>query len=398
MAFSLFGKKPSPEKIGGAKAARPPGKPAAAPKPGEAKPAEDLPALDFTSPSVQGPVSDSAIKVEDVANLVPPAVEQAAMLHSANQPIEACRVLETAVRAGKGLGAYEKRAWGMLFDLYQSMNKRDAFESLALDFAARFETSPPTWNVEAETAKDPALATGGKAFVSLSGVLNAKAQEGLTQLLRIAEKNPVVRLDLTKVTDADENGCALLLATLRAVRKAKKECVLGGADQMAAILSKKISTGRRENENTWLLLMELYEQLFQQEAFDETAVNYAITFEVSPPSWAPPKASPAAAAPVAAAPVSEGLRGYILEGDIASAGVDAFAPLKTFAEGREEVRVDCSKLERMDFVSAAQLLNVVAHIQAAGKRVRLRNVSNLVAALWEVLGIDRVATIETRKS
>ncbi|HTY99012.1 MAG TPA: STAS domain-containing protein [Rhodocyclaceae bacterium] len=397
MAFSLFGKKPT-EKIGGARPpARAPGKPA--PSPEEARPAKDLPNLDFTSPpSIQGPASNSAIQVEDVANLVPPAIEQAAMLHSANQPIEACRVLEAAVRAGKGLGNYEKRAWGMLFDLYQSLGKRDTFESLALDFAARFETSPPTWNEETQTVKDTSLATGGRAFVALAGVLNAKAQDGLKQLLQIAEKNPVVRLDLTKVSDADENGCAMLLATLRAVRKAKKECVLGGADNLAAILSKKISTGRREMENTWLLLMELYEQLFQQEAFDETAVNYAITFEVSPPSWAPPKAKPAAAPAPTAAPASEGLRGYILEGDIASAGVDAFAPLRAFAEGREEVRVDCSKLVRMDFVSAAQLLNVVAHIQAAGKKVRLRNVSNLVAALWEVLGLDRVATIETRKS
>jgi anti-anti-sigma regulatory factor len=394
VAFSIFSKKP-PQKIGMAKpAVRPAGKPQA-PVTGGTKPAEDLPTLDFFAPN-SADSSRSSIQVQEVDNLVPQAVEQAAMLHSANQPIEACRVLETAVR-GRGLGAYEKRAWGMLFDLYQSMGKSEAFDALALEFAAKFETSPPTWNPDAQAEKDPALATGGRAFVSLSGMLGAKAQEDIKQLLKVAEKNPVVRLDMTKVTDADENGCVLLLATLQAVKKAKKECVLGGADHLAAILAKKISTGRREMENTWLLLMELYEQLFQQEDFDETAVNYAITFEVSPPSWSPPKAKPAAAAP-ASARTPEGLRGYALEGEIASAAVEVFAPLRAYAEGRDEVRVDCSRLVRMDFVSAAQLLNVAAHLQAAGKKVRLRGVSNLVAALWEVLGIDRVATIETRKS
>jgi hypothetical protein len=35
----------------------------------------------------------------------------------------------------------------------------------------------------------------------------------------------------------------------------------------------------------WLLLLELHQQAFHQEAFEEAAVNYAITFEVSPPSW-----------------------------------------------------------------------------------------------------------------
>ena len=400
MAFSLFGKKPPPQKIGMVKPAARPAGASAKPQPsgGEgAKPEEDLPALDFTAPSsIQERTTGSSIQVQETGNLVPQAVEQAAMLHSANQPIEACNALEAAVR-GRGLGAYERRAWGMLFDLYQSMGKREAYDALALEIAAKFETSPPTWNPEARMEKDPALATGGRAFVSLAGILGAKAQEGLRQLLKIAEKNPVVRLDMTKVTDADENGCALLLATLQTVRKAKKECVLGGADHLAAILAKKISTGRREMENTWLLLLELYEQLFQQEAFDETAVNYAITFEVSPPSWSPPKAKPAAAAPVAPSP-AEGPRGFILEGEIASAGVESFAPLRAYAEDREEVRVDCSRLVRMDFVSAAQLLNVIAHLQAAGKKVRLRGVSNLVAALWEVLGLDRVATIETRKS
>ena len=28
----------------------------------------------------------------------------------------------------------------------------------------------------------------------------------------------------------------------------------------------------------WLLLLELYQQAFQQDAFEEAAVNYAVTF------------------------------------------------------------------------------------------------------------------------
>lgn len=400
MAFSLFGKKP-PQKIG---EARPPVRPAGAkPQPAAAPKAaeEELPALDFTlgGMTIEGGPKGS-IEVEESGTLVPPAVEQAAMLYAAGQPIEACRPLEAAIR-GPGLGAFEKRAWGMLFDLYQAQGKRESFDALALEFAARFETSPPTWHTDGPETKDLSLSTGGRAFVALSGALNAKAQESLKQLLRMAEKNPVVRLDMAKLTDADEGGCALLLAALQAVKKARRECVLGGADRLAAILAKKISTGRRDMEPVWLLLLELYQQLFQQDAFEETAVNYAITFEVSPPSWIPPAAkrpaAPAAVAAAATAAPAEG-DGYPLEGDIASAGVGTFASLTAFAESREEVPVDCRQLLRMDFVSAAQLLNVVANLQAAGKKVRLRGVSHLVAALWEVLGFDRVATIETRKN
>lgn len=398
MAFSLFNKKPA-EKVGQARpVARAPASGAAKASPAEVSPAKELPGLDFSGPlSLEGNDKPAAIQVQEVVAEVPMAVEQAAMLYSANQPIEACAVLEAAIR-GRGLGRFAQRAWGMLFDLYQSLDKREAFEALALEFAGKFETSPPTWRVEAAEAKDPALATGGRAFVALTGSLNAKSQDSLKQLLKLAEKNPTVRLDLAKLADADDHGAALLLSALRVLRKNGKECVFGGADRLVALVSAKLQTGRREAENLWLLLLELHQQLFHQEAFDETAVNYAITFEVSPPSWDPKRAQrPAAEPSTVALPPAKG-EGFPLEGDIASAGVGSFAPLTAYAEDKEVVIVDCSALLRMDFVSAAQLLNVLANLQAGGKKVKLRDVSHLIAALWEVIGLDRVACVETRKA
>ncbi len=357
--------------------------------------------LDFTV-SGEAAIGGQNIEVQEVANLVPPAVEEAAMLYSNNQASEACAPLEAAIRTA-GLGNYEKRAWGMLFDLYQSLGKREAHEALALEYAAKFETSPPTWNAVGAGGKDAAVA-GGRAVVSLSGGLGAKTQEPMKQLLKLAEKNPQVRLDVTKVTDADDEGATLVLDALRVIKKAGKESVLAGADRLAAILAQKIETGRRDAESLWLLLLELYQQLGQQEAFDDTAVNYAITFEVSPPSWETPKPkakakSPAAAAAAAAAPVAPPpTEGFVLEGEISSAGAGIFAALTAYAEAHDPVVIDCRLLVRMDFVSAAQLLNLLGNLQAAGTKVILQNVSHLVAALWEVLGVDRVAILETRKN
>lgn len=364
---------------------------------------DDLGSLDFTLPGVLGePGGKHTIEVQEATHQIPPAVEQAAMLYSSNQAAEAFAVLEAAVKGGEDLGNYGRRAWGMLFDLLQMLGRREAFEALGLEFAAKFETSPPPWAAAgaAEGGANAAQPAGTRAYISLSGVLSAKAQEPLKQLVKNAEKNPVVRLDVSKVTDAAEEGCALLHGTLLALKKAKKECVLGGAERLASVLAKKIVPGQRENERTWLLLLELYQQLFQQQAFEDAAVNYAVTFEVSPPSWEAPKAkrsAPIAEIEAATAAMAEAAEGYDLEGDIVAAGGEVFAPLQSYAEGREDVAVNCRELMHMDFVSAGQLLNVVANLSAAGKRIRFRGVSHLLAALWEVLGLDRVATVETRK-
>jgi len=37
----------------------------------------------------------------------------------------------------------------------------------------------------------------------------------------------------------------------------------------------------------WLMLLDLYQHLGMRAEFEEAAVNYAVTFEISPPSWEP---------------------------------------------------------------------------------------------------------------
>ena len=42
----------------------------------------------------------------------------------------------------------------------------------------------------------------------------------------------------------------------------------------------------------WLLLLDLYQMLGLQNEFEEAAVDYAVTYEVSPPSWETPPPRP----------------------------------------------------------------------------------------------------------
>jgi hypothetical protein len=257
---------------------------------------------------------------------LPPALREAAELYAKGQELDAMRRLEAALKSNENLGDSAIRAWVCLFELLQALGRKPAFEALALTFARRFEKSPPAWNAASEEENLAAETTGGRAHVSLSGVLNAGVGEVLKQAMKLAATSTLVRMDVAKLTDADNNGATLLMRGIAALKRAKKEFVFGSPEHLAAILEQKLVVGERTNQEMWLLLLELHQQAFHQEAFEEAAVNYAITFEVSPPSWeAPaPHSEESAKAPSKPLPVAEG---FALSGQMLGVGAANYSAL-----------------------------------------------------------------------
>lgn len=402
MAFSLFGKKPEPPAKPAAKkpvpAAPAPARPAA-PKPAPEPPApkEELESLDFTAPGaieVQEEDHPGHFEIRESSATMHPVVEEAAILFANGQDEAALAALESAADAG-GLGAAADQVWAMVFDLYQILGKRDLFDKRALDYSMKYEKSPPTWVEQSKQSLGPALTTGGTAFVAFTGTLGEGAEKTVKQLEKIVAGNPVARVEFGKLQNVDPQGAEMLLKAMRAARKAKCELVMSGAEKLAELLKGKLEVGKREDEMIWMLLLELYQHMAQQDPFEEWAVNYAVTFEVSPPSWEnrpPPKKPAAMPASAAAEPDA-----FPLAGEMYSAGSDAFRQLVDFATGREQVLIDCSALKRMDFVSAGLFLNTLTNLQITGCSVTIRNPNQLLFALFGVLGINQVAHVERRK-
>lgn len=405
MVFSLFGKKPQPAPAKPAARKAPeaprPSAPAStakpAPAPARPEPKEELESLDFTSPDAIEVHEDyeANFQIRESSAAIHPAIEEAAILYANGQDEAALASLEAAIDANN-LGPVGDQAWAMLFDLYQLMEKREDFERRALEYSLKFEKSPPTWVESARQSLGPALTTGGHAFVAFSGLLGENADKQIKQLDKIVAGNPVGRVEFAKIQDVDVLGAALLLKTMRAARKARCELVMTGAPQFAELLKRKIETGRREGEEIWLLLLELYQQMGEQEPFEEWALNYAITFEVSPPSWenrpAPKKSARALPAEVAPEPDV-----FPLGGEMTSAGSDTFRRLIDFSISHDHIVIDCSALKRMDFVSAGMFLNTLTNLQVTGKTVLIRCPNQLICALFGVLGINQVAQVERRR-
>lgn len=315
-------------------------------------------------------------------------------MYAAGQELDAMRRLESAIKSGEDLGDAAVRAWGCLFELLQVLGRRPAFDALALTFARRFEKSPPAWSAAAEDGNTAMETGGGRAHVSLSGVLNVSVGEVLKQTMKLAATSTMVRMDVAKLTDADNNGATLLMRALAALKKANKELVFGSPEHLAEILAAKVVPGERSNESMWLLLLELYQQAFRQDAFEEAAVNYAVTFEVSPPSW---EALPVRRAepPPTTSPLPKA-EGFTLHDQLLGAGVADFAPLEAALAGRDEFDIDARKLVRIDATSAKALFEVLTRLHAAGKTLRIIGLSTIVAAYLETLGFEDVVALRAR--
>ncbi len=405
MVFSFF-KKPAEKKLPEKMVAKPPVTPSSQKSRGAEEQDDRKPAGARTPETdlAQGQpsqfsnfvFSDSSpdFQIEGDIDPVDANGEEAAMFYANHQDDAARLVLENSVRVNtQGSG---ERLWLMLFDLYQILGKRNAFESLGVEYAQSFEKSPPGWRAVSDSPPSVTATAAGSVF--FNGDLVGANESAFTAVQRTLSQKGRLRVDLSRVKRFDAEGCGRMLSLMRQARQARREIEFLGRDTLGAMLQAKIVPGEAKDRECWLLFLELCQLQGRHEVFDDVAVDYAVTFEVSPPSWEdrrvaapePPRAAndkPAAdAAPIDA---------YVLEGNIRNS---RFGDLAPYAEAHENVVIDCSRLIRIDFVSAGALLNVLTPIRREGKPVVSRHPNHLVAELFRVIGLSAMAQLVFAKS
>lgn len=326
-----------------------------------------------------------------------PAIEEAAVLFANEQNDLVEQMLLDALH-DPSLGEIGSVVWRMLFDLYQVTGKQDKFENLSIDFAAKFETSPPAWD-DGRPDLDSTVQPSASATpaITFSGKLDGAIAKQLERAQKLSEKNGVLRLEFARVTEVAPEGCELLLATLKKLQKSGYELILVGAPELASKIRGIIEVGRRDDTAApWLLLMEILQLLNREQEFEETSIDYCVTFEVSPPAFvAPKKVSTAIELPQA---TQEQESERFLMPAIIDGRSNAFNAITDYVNRHERVVLDCKDLVRVDFSAAGQLLSLLAPSTAQGKVIEFCNVSYLVAALFQVIGLREVAEIVLRKN
>lgn len=344
--------------------------------------------------------SNLCIEVETGAKDVPPAIEETAILYANGQVKDALARISEAID-GDDLGGWRLQAWLMLFDLYQHLGMRAAFEEKALDFVVKFERSPPAWAdaPPPAPAAAPKRSGSGAGHVALSGALTAASAPHLEQVRKLAEKQPKLRIDFGRLAGVDAGGAKLLLETFAAIRKAGKELTFAGDSTLVRLIGTVAKSGdRTADPSLWLLLLEVHQQLGNQQAYEDAALEYAITYEVSPPAWenrAPAKRAATAGGAAESASVAD--EAFVIDGDVAGPSEKLLADLESYAAAANPVVIDMLRARRVDFVNAGQLLNVLARIKQAGKPIEIRGANEMIVALFAMMGIREFARLVPRK-
>ena len=324
----------------------------------------------------------SGIVVEETSGAPQSPVDEAAILYASGQSDMAERMLKDM------LGTGDRRAWHMLFDLYGIQNREKEFEQLALDYAMRFETSPPVWQ------KIGGNGTAGKpqqteaTTLELPGLLDKKATATLREGIAATDKKAVVRIDFSHIEMVDETGADECAQILAAARKGKRKLRVSGVDRLTALLQ-DLTRATHSRAAHWLLLLELYQTLGQQDHFEDMAVDYAVRFEVSPPSWSEVQAAEVVQS-TPAKPADDALQ---LSGEITPANDSALQQFGSYAATHNNVVVDLTQVTRVDYGSVSQFISVLMQCLGSGKAITLRGHNALIHELFRVMGIDQLAQL-----
>jgi ABC-type transporter Mla MlaB component len=154
------------------------------------------------------------------------------------------------------------------------------------------------------------------------------------------------------------------------------------------------------------------------------AIDYCVTFEVSPPSWENARCkaqlsgtthntqtlslsvvgeattsfmdTSMLAEDVAAAPAQVQITSVELAGQLSGDLAELLARLTQQAGNSRVIRISCALLMRVDFVAAGDLLNWVAQRHAEGREIVFHETHRLVALMFGAMGINETARVQLR--
>jgi len=322
-------------------------------------------------------------------------------------------------------------AWAALFDLYRCIGQQERFETAALDFAQRYGRSPPAWFSLAAAEPVPGAVSADAGFCwQCPATLDAQAVAALEQSLAGAAMP--WQLDWSALESLGDDAAAPLQSLFTRWCGQAVPLWVAGADRLAGALQERTpSSDARVDPVWWRLRMEALRVMGQPDEFEMVALDYCVTYEVSPPSWQAvrcdyravfaggPQAMPMAVTPVAprvvTSHVARGDAGFggdfpvlthaltepvphaELTGEILGDAAAVLAALDAAAAHRPgALQVDCARLVRMDFSAAGSLLNWVAHAQAQGRPASLCGLHRLLAVFANVVGIGEYAQVLVR--
>ncbi|MDE1978754.1 MAG: STAS domain-containing protein, partial [Betaproteobacteria bacterium] len=349
-----------------------------------------------------------------------PLFDQAVMDFANGDDVAAESALRDAISNSQDLDS-EKELWLALFDLFRASGQIDKFEALVTDFVSRFQTSAPMAEdgLPAPTAAPAPASNHFKPSLVFSASVDAVQTERLRKLLLNAPS--ALELSFEEVRTITPTALSALVESLKKINSTACTVTLNGANTLLSLCQAQAPAMQREADpQWWALRLELLRLVNQQDDFDAIALDYCVTYEISPPTWEASRARvelvgvDGNAAPEASTqPVAFQNSGISpnsvlgnggsrsaqlhLSGEILGSSSDFLNPLEQAAKTHEQMSISLRQLRRIDFSSAGALLNWAMMQHDQGKTLQFTGLHRLIAGLFSILGLHEHALIQLRR-
>ena len=339
-------------------------------------------------------------------------------------------LLDILAPSGSRVGHAE--TWMALFDFYRATSQQEKFENAAIQFVRRFDRSAPQWFSMPEMVKQFAApggsqprANGPAADWICPSVVGTQTIAALK--VALAKAPMPWRLDWTNLKTIELAAVEPLCNVFNSWSAQPGQLHFIGDAQVLQVLRKATPSNQRETPQLWWQLrMAALRVTHRPDEFELAALDFCVTYEVSPPAWESARCDYKALDPDGGAPqtyigdvyrdsvhsghsVMDGdthmdamslqmgnMYSVELAGQIQGDAVAVLDQLEAKLMGADIMVISCAKLIRVDFSAAGTLLNWVSARQAENRAVQFSEVNRLVAAFFNVIGITEHAQIFTR--
>ena len=368
-----------------------------------------------------------ALDVQEVAQ--DPEVEEAAIRFANGDDQGAEQGLLEALGEG-GVRVNQEEDWLALFDLYRATGQLVPFESRAVDFVNRFNRSAPQWFdmpelVSSMSGKTYKPSTGpSRAVWVCEPEIDAHAVGTLQNVLLRAPRPWV--LDWSPVESIDVKAARALLGIFTLWGDQDIELRFLGAGVLRDLLKSLTPSGRRDVEQLWWeLRMAVLRVMNRPDEFELTALDFCVTYEVSPPGWEQPRCHFHAMSSEQSDEGGQSVLGEVvmeqvpsvypsdsaldsqasefnqlglveLSGEVRGDPQATLEALERRLQGADVLIISCRNLIRVDFSAAGTLLNWVSGHHAEGRMVQFVDAHRLVSAFFHVIGITEYAKVVLR--
>ena len=370
----------------------------------------------------------------DVAELAHDAELEEAAISFANGDDAGAEMVLLEMLSPAGTRVDNPETWMTLFDLYRATDQKDKFENAATDFVQRFDRSAPQWFSMLDMVRQLAASQRQTSTGSTSANWICPSTVGIQTVaaLKVALAKAAMPwcLDWRNLKAMDAAAVEPLRKVFSSWCAQPAQLRFMGDKNLQKILQSATPSGNRDTAHEWWYLrMEALRVTHRPDEFELAALDFCVTYEVSPPAWESARCIYKALEPDNVMASSHTLIGDVFNDSIPSimsvtegdsqmdsvnAQVNRFSSVELSGQihgdavavldhledklrGADHLVISCAKLIRVDFSAAGTLLNWVSARESEKRFVQFTEVNRLVAAFFNVIGITEYARVISRR-